>query len=378
MIRRLATLALPFLVAATGAQAQVKIGLSAPLTGPDATFGQSMWAGAEQAVADLNRAGGVNGQRIVLVVADDAGDGKQGLVVARKFAAERVGLVVGPLNTAVAALAMPAYAEAGIVAVTPGATWPPLTARGLWNVFRTGPSDAEQSTLAGTYLVARLGDRRIGLVHDKTSFGRGLVDGVARVLRANNRSEAAFEGLARGDRDLSALVARLKRAGVTAIYFGGLAAEGAVLVKAMREGGLDAPLIGSDGLLDRTFAQAQGAEGTVMSVAPERRLPEPRPPSRSPRPTEAEPLAAMSPFAAQAYAAVEVLRLGIEGGKSTEARAVAAFLHRGTPLRTVIGTIAYDAAGDIQPDPQRPAYVMQVWRRTPDGRIDYAGHDVAQ
>lgn len=376
MLARLAAIAL-FLASATGAQAQVKIGLSAPLTGPDAAFGQGMRAGAEQAVADLNRAGGVNGQRLVLVVADDAGDGKQGLAVARKFAAERVGLVVGPLNTAVAALAMPVYAEAGIVAVTPGATWPPLTGRGLWNVFRTGPSDADQSALAGSYLAARFGERRIGLVHDKTSFGRGLVDGVARVLRANHRSEAAFEGLARGDRDLSALVSRLKRAGVEAVYFGGLAAEGAVLVKAMREAGLAAPLVGSDGLLDRTFAQAADAEGTVMSVAPERRLPDTRPPARPARPAEAEPLPATATFTAPAYAAVEVLRLGIEGAGSAEARAVAAFLHRGSPLRTAIGTIAYDAAGDIRPDPQRPAYRLQVWRRTPDGRLDYAGNDVA-
>ena len=102
------------------AEAQVRIGLSAPLTGPDAAFGQGLRLGAEQAVADLNRAGGVNGQRLVLVVADDAGDGKQGLAVARRFAAERVGLVVGPFNAAVAGLALPAYEEAGIVAVTPG------------------------------------------------------------------------------------------------------------------------------------------------------------------------------------------------------------------------------------------------------------------
>lgn len=365
-----AMFALPLV--ATGARAQVKIGLSAPLTGPDAAFGQGMRAGAEQAVADLNRAGGVNGQRLFLVVADDAGDGKQGLAVARRFAAERIGLVVGPLNAAVAAVAMPAYEEAGIVAVTPGTAWAPLTARGYRNVFRTCASDADQGAVAGAYLANAFSGRRIGLVHDRTTFGRGLVDGVARVLKAGGQSEAAFESLTRGERDVAALAARLKRARIDVVYFGGLGPDAALLIKAMRDVGLDAPLVGSDGLLDRTFAQAAGVEGTVMTLAPEPRLPDTKAPAGKPaRPLESET------FAARSYAAVEVLRAGVEGARSADGRAVAAFLHQGTPLRTAIGPLAYDAAGDLRPDARRPSYALLAWRRTPDGRIDYAGNDVA-
>ncbi|NEU13060.1 branched-chain amino acid ABC transporter substrate-binding protein [Methylobacterium sp. BTF04] len=359
---------------ATAAQAQVKIGLSAPLTGPDAAFGQGLRGGAEQAVADLNKAGGVNGQRLVLVAADDAGDGKQGLAVVKKFAADRVSLVVGPLNAAVAALAIPAYAEAGIVAVTPGTSWAPLTARGQWNVFRPFANDSDQSTIAGAYLAEKFAGQRIGLVHDKTTFGRGLVDGVARALKAAGQSEAAFETLTPGERDLSALAARLKRARIAVVYFGGLGPEAGLLVKAMREAGLDAPLVGSDGLLDKEFLQAAGAaaDGTVMTLAPERRLPDAKgTPAKSVRSPEADT------FAAQGYAAVEVLALGIGGAKSADAQAVAAFLHRGLPLRTAIGEIAFDATGDLKADPRRPAYTLQVWRRTPDGRIDYAGNAIA-
>lgn len=371
-------LALAFILLAGTARAEpasLAIGLSAPLTGPDAAFGQGVRSGAEQAVADINRAGGINGRRLALVVADDAGDPKQGLAVTRRFAAERIGFVVGPLNAAVASAVLPTYADAGIVVVMPGVAWAPLTARGHWNVFRTCANEAEQSAVAGAYLATHFAGRRIGLVHDKTGFGRGLVDGVARALKASGQTEAAFEAVARGDKDPSGLVARLKRARVEAVYFGGLAAEAGVLLRAMREAGLAAPLIGSDGLLDRELALNPAADGTVMTLAPS-----PAPLPRSPEP-KGVPAKSRAPeaeaFAAQSYAAVEVLRAGLVGARSTEGRAVAAFLHGGQPIKTVLGPLAYDERGDPKTDPRRPAYALQVWRRTPDGRLDYVGNTIS-
>jgi branched-chain amino acid transport system substrate-binding protein len=141
--------------------------------------------------------------------------------------------------------------------------------------------------------------------------------------------------------------------------------------------------VGSDGLLDPAFPQAAGpaAEGTVMTLTPDPpRLPEPKGPdgkgpdskaARGPRSPEANAVAA------PAYAAVEVLRQGVLGAGSADGRAVAAYLHQGHALRTVLGDLAYDARGDLKPDPRRPATLLQVWKRTPDGRIDFAGNDVA-
>ncbi|MGU3536887.1 branched-chain amino acid ABC transporter substrate-binding protein [Methylobacterium sp. A54F] len=348
----------------------IRIGLSAPLTGPEAAFGQGLRLGAEQAVADLNRAGGVGGRKLALVVADDAGDPKQGLAVARRFAGERIGLVVGPLDSAVAATAAPAYEAAGAVMVTPGATWTPLTARGLWNVFRLGASDAQQAAAAAAFLATRYPGRRIGIVHDRSSFGRALADEVSRGLKARGQPEVAFEGLARGSRDAADIAARLKAAGVDIVYFGGFAPEAGVLVRGLQEASAWVPLVASDAILDKDFPQAAGpgAEGTVMTMPGEpRRLPDPpRGTKAAPRTPEAEAVAA------QAYAAVEVLAQGVDRARSTEGRKVAEALHAGTGLRTVLGEIGFDARGERT----RPDIVLRAWRRTPDGRIDYAGNDV--
>ncbi|WP_425488772.1 branched-chain amino acid ABC transporter substrate-binding protein [Methylobacterium brachythecii] len=376
-MRRLRTLAALALLAwpalAAAAPAPIRIGLAAPLTGPDAGFGQGMQAGAEQAVADINRGGGVNGQRLQLIVRDDAGDPKQAATVARSFATDGVTLVVGHLNAGTSAATLAIYEDAGILAITPGATWASLTARGAWNVFRACGSDAQQGAIAGTWLAERFPGKPIALVNDKTTFGRGLADEAARALKERGGREALFEGISRGDKDFSGLVARMKAAKVDAVYFGGLAAEAALLVRAMRDGGFVGAFVGSDGILDKDFAQAAGpgAEGTLMTLAPDpRRLPDPprdrrAAPSRSP---EAEA------FAARSYAAVEVLKGAIEATKSADPRRIADLLHGGRAMRTLLGEMTFDARGDLTSSP----YALVVWRRTPDGRIDYAGNEVAR
>ncbi|MBN8903952.1 MAG: ABC transporter substrate-binding protein, partial [Rhodospirillales bacterium] len=90
-----ATLGIALTLAAAPAQAQVHIATVGPMTGEYAAFGQQMKAGAEQAVADINKAGGINGQKLVLDVGDDACDPKQAVSVANQMAAKGVKFVAG-------------------------------------------------------------------------------------------------------------------------------------------------------------------------------------------------------------------------------------------------------------------------------------------
>ena len=368
MLRTLLVLAALHLAAPALAQAPVKIGLSAPLTGPDAAFGQGLRLGAEQAVADLNRAAGR--ARFALVTADDGGEARRGVAVARRFASEGVRLVVGPLQSSVVAAVTPVYEEAGIVLVAPAASYPPLTGRGAWNLFRLMPGDAQQAAAAAAWLADHVPEG-IALVHDRSTFGRGLADGVARDLRARNLREVAFESLPQGSRDAAGLAGRLRAAGARAVYFGGSAPEAAVLARALREAGLPVPMVASDGILDPAFAALAGpaGDGTLMTLVPERSLPEARG-RAAPRTPEADLVAA------PAYAAVEVLaqalaRLPAQGGtRPPDGRRVAEALHAGR-FRTAVGEVAFDGTGDPRPG----AVALRVWRTTPDGRLDYAGNE---
>ena len=134
------------------ANAQIKVGVAGPLTGPNAAFGAQLKNGAEQAVADINAKGGINGQKIELVFGDDVSDPKQGVSVANKMVGDGVKFVMGHFNSGVTIPASEVYAENGILMISPSATNPKITERGLWNVFRTCGRDDQQGEVAGKYL----------------------------------------------------------------------------------------------------------------------------------------------------------------------------------------------------------------------------------
>src|SRR3546814_7922238 len=107
---------------AAPALAEITVGVAGPLTGPNAAFGEQMRRGAEQAVKDINAAGGVNGEERVLVLADDASDPRQGVAAANELVGEGVVFVAGHFNSSVSIPASEIYAEEGIVQITPAST----------------------------------------------------------------------------------------------------------------------------------------------------------------------------------------------------------------------------------------------------------------
>ncbi|MGH6859769.1 MAG: branched-chain amino acid ABC transporter substrate-binding protein, partial [Phyllobacterium sp.] len=130
--------ALAAMLALSGqAYADLLIGVGAPLTGPNAAFGAQIQKGAEAAVAEINAAGGLNGEQLKISLGDDVSDPKQGISVANKFVADGVKFVIGHFNSGVSIPASEVYAENGILEVSPAATNPVYTERGLWNTFRT-------------------------------------------------------------------------------------------------------------------------------------------------------------------------------------------------------------------------------------------------
>src|ERR1700758_2645251 len=118
--------------AGQAAAADVKFGIGGPLTGGSAAFGSQLKNGTEQAVADINAAGGILGQKITLEIGDDRADPKEGVSVANKFAADGVKFVVGHFNSGITIPASEVYQENGMLEITPAATNPNVTDRKMW------------------------------------------------------------------------------------------------------------------------------------------------------------------------------------------------------------------------------------------------------
>ena len=113
-------------LAAVPAFAQTKIGAAGPMTGSDAVFGEQMKRGAQMAVDEINAAGGVNGQKLELLIGDDACDPKQATAVANKMVTDKVVFVAGHYCSSSSIPASDIYKEGKILQITPASTNPAL------------------------------------------------------------------------------------------------------------------------------------------------------------------------------------------------------------------------------------------------------------
>jgi branched-chain amino acid transport system substrate-binding protein len=361
------TLALGFAVALTGnAAAQIKFGVAGPLTGSNAAFGAQLKNGFEQAVEDINAAGGIQGQKIVPSVGDDVGDPKQGVSIANKFSSEGVKFVVGHFNSGVTMPSSEVYQENGILSITPASTNPQITERKMWNVFRTCGRDDQQGAVAAAYILKHMKGKKIAVVHDKTTYGQGLADETRKAMNKGGVKEVLYEGINLGDKDFAALVSKIKASGADMVYWGGLHTEGGLLVRQMRDQGVKAVLFGADGITSDEFASigGPGVEGTLMTFAPDpRKRPEAKGVIEKFRAKKFEPEA----YTLYSYAAVEVIKQAADAAKTLDPKKVAAQIKSGQKFKTVIGEMSFDSKGDIT----RPDYVVYVWKKGADGKITY-------
>lgn len=354
------------LVAGT-ALADIKLGIIGPMTGPNAVGGAQMRMGAEQAVADINAAGGIKGEKVELVVGDDASDPKQGVSVANQFVGEGIRYVVGHFNSGVTIPTSEVFAENGILQVTPAATNPKVTERGLWNIFRTCGRDDQQGALWASYALDKFAGKKVVVLHDKTPYGQGLADVAKAQLEGANQAPAMYEGINIGEKDFSALISKMKSASPDLVMWGGMHTEGGLILRQMREAGVNATMMSGDGITTSEFPAIAGeaAAGTLMSFGPDaRENPAAAKAVEALRAKNFEPEA----YTLYTYAAVQVIAAAAAGASSLEPEKMAEYLHTGATIPTVIGDISYDTKGDRKD----VDFIMYQWSKKDDGKIDYA------
>ncbi len=360
-------LAAGMVFAGSAAQADILFGVAGPLTGPNAAFGAQLQNGAQQAIDDLNAAGGVLGQKIAVEFGDDVSDPKQGVSVANKFVGDGVKYVVGHFNSGVSIPASEVYAENGILEITPSATNPVFTERGLWNTFRTCGRDDQQGGVAGAWIAKNETGKKVAVLHDKTPYGQGLADETKKAMNAAGDTEVMYEGINVGDNDFSALISKMKEAGVEVVYFGGLHTEGGKIVRQMADAGMKAQFISGDGIVSAEFASIAGpsAEGVLNTFGPDpRNNPTSADIVKKFRDKGFEPEA----YTLYSYAAVQVVAQAItKVGSADDAQKVADMIKSGGPWDTVLGPLSYDSKGDRT----SLDYVMYVWKKGADGNITY-------
>ena len=362
------------LAIADSASAQIKLGVGGPITGGSAAFGAQLKNGVEQAAEDINAAGGILGQKVQVFVGDDRADPKEGVSVANKFVGDGVKFVVGHFNSGVTIPSSEVLQENGILEITPAATNPKVTERGMWNIFRVCGRDDQQGVVAGAIIADKFKGKRVAVVHDKTTYGQGLAEETRKAMNAKGIKEVLYEGVNVGDKDYSALVSKIKAGRADLVYWGGLHDTGGLILRQLRDQGVKATFMGADGITDDEFAAiaGPGAEGTLMTFSPD--------PRTNPANKQIIEVFRKKGFEPQAYtlysyAAVQVIKQAAEEAKSLDPKKVAEVMHSGKVFKTVLGDLSFDKKGDVTgytvAGKKKDRYVLYVWKKGPDGKITY-------
>jgi branched-chain amino acid transport system substrate-binding protein len=346
--------ALAMLLAGAPAYANITIGVAGSLTGENAFLGEQLKRGVEQAAEDINAQGGVNGEKIVLQISDDACDPKQAVTVANKMASAGIRFVVGHACSGASIPASKVYNEEQIFMITPISSNPALTDEGYSTIFRTYGRDDQQGAFIADYILKHYRDKKIALVNDKSAWGRGIVDEQKKDLNRAGLHEVLFESINQGDRDFSSLITKFKQNGVQVAFVAGYSTETGLIVRQLKEQKADIQIIGGDAIFTNQFWSVTGpiGEGVLMSAgADPRKAPEAREVLAEFRKVGYEP----EGYTLNAYAALQVVAEGIRRVGQDPLKVAASL--RQAPVKTVIGTLSYDAKGDIV----HPAFAMYRW-----------------
>ncbi|MEW6664592.1 MAG: branched-chain amino acid ABC transporter substrate-binding protein [Thermodesulfobacteriota bacterium] len=339
----------------------VKIALGAMLTGDYASLGLDIKNGAQMAVEEKKTAAG---HPIELQAEDDGCAGPPSVAIAEKMCNDP--LVVGLVGYMCSGGSKPAsdiHNKYKVVMVSPSSTALELTARSIPIFFRTCWNDRIQARRAAEFAVHK-GWKNVACIHDKSDYGQSLAEDFGKNVTALGGKVLASEGITRGDKDFSPVLTKIKPLKPQLLYYGGMAAEGVLIVRQMKRAGFGTTVFMSDDgcYTEKDFIQAGGtaSTGAYVTYAKE---PDPAWVKRfegryGPRQT----------FSPQAYDATNILIAAVE--KTAHKQADGSLLIGKKALRDAVaasqmygitGKIAFDAQGD------RTGSVVVVYRVVEEG-----------
>ncbi len=345
----------------------VKLGFSAPLTGPQAIYGKDMQRGITMAIEEFNsKKQKINGKEItfVLLSEDDEADARKGTQIAERLVDKNIKAMFGNLNSSVAIAASRIYYQACIPQSTT-ATAPEYTRQKFDSVgqqcdasgkntknnttFRMLPSDIQQGAVMGRFAADKMQFKKIAIIDDRTAYGQGLADEFEKAAKAAGAEIVQHEFSSDKAVDFKPILTSLKRTKPQAIFYAGNAVQAAPLAKQMRELGIKAALMGGEMVKMDSFLKVAGssAEGVIVSLGG-------RPLERMPRGDAFNQLhkkrfgSAVDVYAPYAYDGAKAIFTAMKQADSTEPRDYLKFLSKIEMPAVTRDQLAYDEHGDLR------------------------------
>ncbi len=345
----------------------VKIGLMAPLTGSWASEGQGMKNIVALLAEQQNAKGGVLGKPIEVITEDDGGDPRTASLAAQRLTTRGVVAVVGTYGSSVTEASQTIYDEAKIPQIANGSTAIRLTEKGLKLFFRTAPRDDEQGRMAAQ-TIGQLGFKKVAILHDSTSYAKGLADEANTLLKKQGVAVVFFDALTPKENDYTAILTKLKGAGPDVVLFTGYYPEAGLLLRQKKGMNWPVPFIGGDATNNIDLVKIAGqeaAEGFYFLSPPQPQdldTPEAKAflTDYQKKYNELPP----SIWAVLAGDGFRAAVAGIAGAKSTDGSKIADYLRKDLKnYPGLSGPISFDAKGDREGD------VYRVYKVDAEGKF---------
>lgn len=340
--------------AATG---PIVIGAYLSMTGSTADFGIQTEHGARMAIDEVNRAGGVHGRQIELVVLDDQGKADEaGNAVTRLIDVNNAAALLGEVQSSLSLVGGRIAQRRGVPMVSPSSTNTQVTEIGD-NVFRVCFIDPFQGYVMAKFAHENLHLSRIAILKDvRSDYSIGLSRSFREAITAMGGSITAEESYNAGDTDFSAQLTTIRGTNPEAIFVPGYYSEAGNIARQARRLGITVPMLGGDGWDSPQLRQIGGPDivGSFYSnhFAPDHLTPQSRVFVEGYRSRYHE---TPSGLAALGYDAALVIIDAMKRAPTVDRAAIRAAL-RTTRVEAVTGTIAFDA----QRNPVKPAVVLRV------------------
>lgn len=248
----------------------VYIGVSGPLTGPQAQYGKLWEEGFDLALEEINAEGGINGRPLEYIFEDTQNDPRQTIAVAQKFIADpKIVAEVGDFSSTSSMAASPLYQRGKLVQFGFTNSHPDFTKTGDYMWSNSVPQSEEQPLVA-KHVVEDMGMTKIGVMYLNTDWGKTSKDLFTAAAKEMGAEITAEEGYLGDEKDFRATLVRLRDSNPDGIVLVSYYSDAALIVRQIRDMGLDLPIFAA-GANSPEFIKLAGDAGngvhTVINFA---------------------------------------------------------------------------------------------------------------
>ena len=336
--------------------------VAGPLSGFQANTGQTVAGGVRLMAEQLNRSGGLLGYKVKVVALDDEADSDVAAGVAEQIKeavdrGDRVLGVIGHPNSGQTAAAMDVYKDLAIIVITPTASEVSLTQQGYRNFFRVNAANDLQAKTGADYLTSKLGAKKVAVLYNDDPYGIDLGKLVAADLTKLGAQVPVSLQVKVEQNRFPSEVAKIKAAGVDAIYYAGYEVECPYLRADLRDAGLDKlTFMASDGCflaatIDNSDGAAEGMYVTGFAPSPKTAVDQ-----AWVQGYQAVEYRNPDTYSVNGYSAMQVLAEGVKKAGSLSAVKVADAIRK-LDIKTPLGDVQYQDNGDLR---AAQIYIFQV------------------